>query len=104
MTQLPKVEFAHWPTTGSVAMGMQSVIVEVPLEGGLDVLAAFSDGGVRYMNQTGKLAIFEGVPSLQPAVANLYKESQAIVSRIGPWNKERLSPPSKGNIRLSFLV
>ena len=83
---------------------MQSVIVEVPLEGGLDVLAAFSDGGVRYMNQTGKLAIFEGVPSLQPAVANLFKESQAIVSRIGPWNKERLSPPSKGNIRLSFLV
>ena len=43
-----------------------AVIVEVALEGGLDTLAAYSEGGVRYINQTGKLAFFEGVAALQP--------------------------------------
>lgn len=36
------------------------VIVEVPQTQGLDVLAAFSEGGVRYLNQSGKVVIFEG--------------------------------------------
>jgi hypothetical protein len=80
------------------------VIVEVPLSGGLDVLAAFSDGAVRYINQTGHVAVFEGVPALQPAVGALLKESQAIVDQIGPWGKDRLPPPGEGKIRLSFLV
>jgi hypothetical protein len=80
------------------------VIVEVPLEDGLDVLAAFSDGSVRYINQTGKLALFEGVPSLRPAAAALLQASEAAVARLGPWDKPRLAPPEKGNIRLTFLV
>src|SRR5690242_14080880 len=32
-------------------------IVEVPLDGGLDTLAAFADGSVRYINQTGKMSV-----------------------------------------------
>jgi len=80
------------------------VIVEVPLEDGLDVLAAFSNGGVRYINQTGKLAVFEGAPSILPAAAALLKASEGAVARLGPWDKPRLPPPEKGNIRLTFLV
>ena len=80
------------------------VIVEVPLSAGIDVLAVYSEGGVRYLNQTGKLAVFEGVPSIQPLVQKLLRASQAIVERIGPWENPRLPPPKSGNIRLTFLV
>jgi hypothetical protein len=81
------------------------VIVEVPLQQGLDVLAAFSEGGVRYLNQSGKMAIFEGQGN---PVENLAKElvaiSQPVVNQIGPWDKQRLPPPKAGNVRMTFLV
>jgi hypothetical protein len=81
------------------------VIVEVQLEQGLDVLAAFSEGGVRYLNQSGKAAIFEGQGN---PVADLAKElvaaAQPVVDRIGPWDKQRLPPPKAGKVRLTFLV
>jgi len=81
------------------------VVVEVPLEGGLDVLAAYSDGRVRYINQTGKLAVFEGgPPQVQTSAKALVSASKVAISRIGPWDRPRLSPPSKGNIRITFLV
>jgi hypothetical protein len=81
------------------------VIVEVPLEKGLDVLAAFSDGGVRYLNQSGKIAVFEreGTPVGRMA-KDLVFSSQHIVDRIGPWDKQRLPPPKLGNVRITFLV
>ena len=81
------------------------VIVEVPLPQGLDVLAAFSEGGVRYLNQSGKVVVFEGGST---PVAQLAKEliavSQPIVDKIGPWEEERLPPPKPGNVRITFLV
>ena len=80
------------------------VVIEVPLEGGLDTLAAYSEGGVRYVNQSGKLAFIEGVPSFAPLVARLFAAAQPVVNAIGPWDKERRSPPARGNIRLTFLV
>ena len=80
-------------------------IVEVPLEHGLDTLAAFADRGVRYINQTGKLSVFEGgVLPLQPAVHALLAASQMLVDRIGPWDRPRLGPPKAGNVRMTFLV
>ena len=33
------------------------VVIEVALDQGLDVLAAYADGSIRYINQTGKMAI-----------------------------------------------
>jgi hypothetical protein len=80
------------------------VIVEAPLEGGLDVLAVYSEGGVRYINQTGKLVVLEGVASLQPHVQRLLAASEPVVTRIGPWNQPRRPPPKPGNIRLTFLM
>lgn len=81
------------------------VIVEVPLDGGLDVLAAFSDHGVRYINQTGKLAVIEGgLPETDPIVVALLAAAQPVIARIGPSDQERLPPPRQGNFRLTFLV
>ena len=80
-------------------------IIEVHLPEGLDTLAAFTDGGARYINHSGKMTIVEGDRGPFAAeIAGVIKASQPIVAAIGPWNKERLPPPPAGNIRMSFLV
>lgn len=86
---------------GKVLLG---VIVEVALRDGLDVLAAFSEGGVRYINHAGKVAVFEGVASLEPDVRRLFAASESVVARIGPWEGPRRPPPGPGNVRLTFLL
>ena len=80
------------------------VIVEVPLVGGLDTLAAYSEGGVRYVNQSGKLVLIEGVASFRPLVEKLFAAAQPIVAAIGPWDKPRRGPLARGQIRMTFLV
>lgn len=81
------------------------VIVEVPLESGLDVLAAFPDGRVRYINQSGKMSIFEASPpEIARPLKKLIAASQPVVNQIGPWDKPRLAPPEAGLVRLTFLV
>src|SRR5580698_2239042 len=64
------------------------VIVEVGLEGGLDVLASFRDGKARYINRSGKMLIWD---TASDATANklttdLFANSGQIVGQIGPWN------------------
>ena len=81
------------------------VIVEVQLERGLDTLAAYLDGRARYINQGGKLAVFEAAPAVVTAkISELFAAAQVAVDRIGPWDKARLAPPEQGSIRLTFLV
>jgi hypothetical protein len=87
--------------TGKILLG---VIVEVPLSEGLDTLAAYSEGGARYINKTGKLGVFEGVASLKPLIQDLLKASQQVVDRIGPSEHPRSPPPKGDNIRITFLV
>jgi hypothetical protein len=86
------------------AKRLLGVIVEFPLAGGLDALAAYSEGGVRYINHTGKLAFLEPLPSIQPYVERLFAASQPVVARIGPWREARRPPPKEGQVRLTFLV
>ena len=59
---------------------------------------------MRYINQTGKMGVFENVPGLQPMVQNLFKASQLVVDEIGPAKQPRLPPPKPENIRITFLV
>lgn len=81
------------------------VVVEVPLDGGLDAIAAYADGRVRYINQTGKVAAFEGAPSKVEIKAKaLVASALPTIHRIGPWGQKRLPPPTKGAVRMTFLV
>lgn len=81
------------------------VIVEVPLKEGLDVIAAYEDGSVRYLNQSGKVAIFDvGTPKIDTMARQLVVISETLVKQIGPWDKKRLPPPKGGNVRMTFLV
>ncbi len=80
------------------------VVLEVPMEGGLDVLAAYVDGSVRYLNHSAPPTLIEGpMAALQPTVTALMRASQAIVDRIGPSDQARLPAP-RSNARLNFLV
>jgi len=81
------------------------VIVEVALLGGLDVLAAFSEGGVRYINHSEKLLVWEAQTEQSNDLINkLFSDSMNVVHKIGPWNNERKPFPRKGMVRLTFLV
>lgn len=81
------------------------VIVEVGLDKGADVLASYKDGTARYINQTGKVLIWETTDSISKQLtADLFEKSLTIVKNIGPWDKARQSAPTKGNARITFLV
>lgn len=81
------------------------VILEVGLEEGLDVLAAFADGRVRYINHSEKMSIFEATPpDIAERIERLLAAAQPVVDRIGPWENPRLPPPQAGMVRLTFLV
>lgn len=81
------------------------VIVEVRFAQGLDVLAAFNEGGVRYLNQSGKVAVFEGdAHPVAHLAKGLISAAQPVIEKIGPWEEQRLPPPRVGNVRLTFLV
>jgi hypothetical protein len=81
-------------------------IVEVPQRLGLDVLAAFPDGSLRYINQSEKLAIFEPPtpPELVEKLEEVLRVSQFIVNRYQPWDKPRRPPPTGSLIRMTFLA
>ncbi len=81
------------------------VIVEVPIEGGLDVLAAYKDGTARYINHSERMIIWETSTEESGKLINdLFNASMKVVHQIGPWLDARFAPPGEGNVRISFLV
>lgn len=83
-----------------------AVIVEVGMDEGLDVLASYRDGTARYINYTGKLLVWEvrDDPEGKALTDDLFAKSTEIVNRIGVWDKPRRAHPSKGSVRISFIV
>lgn len=82
-----------------------AVIVEVGLDSGLDALASFKDGTARYINQTGKILVWETTDEKSNELTqDLFLKSQNIVNQIGVWDKPRRPAPTKGNVRITFLV
>ena len=60
---------------------------------------------MRYINQSGKIAIYESAPAgMESKQEALLRASAAAIKRIGPWDKPRLPPPKRGSVRMSFLV
>ncbi len=81
------------------------VVVEVAMEEGLDVVAAYSDGSARYLNHSGSAIVWES-PNTESnqLIENILRHSTTVVKQIGPWDGERMAPPSAGMVRLNFLV
>ena len=86
-----------------LAKQLLGIIVEMPQDKGLDTLAAYSEGGVRYINQSGTTCFIEGVPPT-PQLEALFRSAQPLVDAIGPWEEARRGPPDRGHIRMTFLV
>ncbi|MEI9944418.1 MAG: hypothetical protein WDN26_09405 [Chitinophagaceae bacterium] len=95
-----------------IAHGVQStskellgVIIEVGLDNGLDVIAAYKDGTARYINQSGKMIVWDTqTVQSNELIYNLFAAGENVITRIGPWDKERKPPPANGMVRLTFLV
>jgi hypothetical protein len=86
------------------ARQLLGVIVEVPIRGGVDVLAAYVDGRVRYINHAGGMAFFEGVPpDIAAGAKAVVASAVGAVSQIGPWDQKRLPPPTT-DVRFTFLM
>jgi hypothetical protein len=82
------------------------VIVEIGLEDGPDVLASFQNGTARYINQAGKVLIWETTDDgrANKLKDELFDRSREIIDKIGPWNKARRPNPPRNYARISFLV
>jgi hypothetical protein len=81
------------------------VVVEVALEGGLDVLAAYSDHSARYYNYSGGGVVWEHPDeSLNASIDELLLAATSVVSAIGPWDKPRPPAPPHDHVRMSFLT
>jgi hypothetical protein len=87
------------------AKKLLGVIIEMSFDEGLDVLAAFPDGRLRYINHSEKMAVFEAfAPDIEAKIKKLLEVSQPAVDRLGPWDRARLAPPARGIVRMTFLV
>ena len=98
--------FRRLKETGVTAdeKNLLGVIIENHFEnGGMDTLAVYSDGQIRYINQANKLIVSE-TPVDRKLQNEVFKLSQNLLPAIGRWDKERLMPPAKGHLRITFLV
>lgn len=81
------------------------VVIEVGMDEGLDVLAAYQDGTARYLNYTGAAIIWEHPnDTLDAEIGQLLRAAQEVAQRIGPWENERPGPPRSGYVRLNMLT
>ena len=80
------------------------VIFEVPIDNGLDTLAVYADGRVRYINHTGVMSIFEGTPPEIAAGGKAIVASAAtVVGSFKPSDKDR-APPLTVEVRVTLLT
>ncbi|HEU4745882.1 MAG TPA: hypothetical protein VFS61_11640 [Anaerolineales bacterium] len=81
------------------------VIVEVAVQGGADLVAAYTDHTARYLHHTGGGVIWERPDtSLDAEIEALLKAGQAVANVIGPWEQERPPAPQGDGVRLNMLT
>lgn len=88
----------------SEAKSVLGVVIDVPVGGGWDVLAAYADHSARYLNHSGTVVIWDHPDErFDAAIDDVLRAAQALASRIGPWEGPRpaLSPELA---RLSLLT
>ncbi|MCL4273650.1 MAG: hypothetical protein KJZ77_07235 [Anaerolineales bacterium] len=81
------------------------VVIEVGMEKGADIVAAYTDFNAYYVNFTGAATIWQHPDnSLDAEIDALLKAGQMVAEKIGPWDKARPAPPTNGNVRLNMLT
>jgi len=89
----------------SEAKRLYGVVVEVGLDEGLDIVAAYEDHLARYGNYSGAGIVWERPDGLlDAAIETLLQAGRVVVEQIGPWEEARPGPPPNGSVRLNFLT
>lgn len=89
----------------SDARQLLGVVIEVALDEGLDMLAAYVDHSARYINYSGAAVLWDHAdPSLDDAIDELLDAARAILQQIGPWEGPRPPAPPTGQARISMLA
>lgn len=117
ITDMPGLEARHYlqawhflrqlgvnppPERAKTAYG---VIVEVAVQGGADIVAAYTDYTARYVHHTGGGVFWEHPDtSLDADIEALLKAGQAVANVIGPWEQARPPAPQGDNVRLNMLT
>jgi hypothetical protein len=87
------------------ARQLYGVVVEVALDEGLDIVAAYADHTARYLNYSGAAIVWERPnESLDQAIDSLLSAGRMVAAQIGPWEGPRPPAPPKGQLRISMLV
>ncbi len=80
------------------------IVVEVGMERGLDLLAAYVDHTARYFNFSGSYVIWERPDeSLDGQIDALLAAGQELLQQIGPWTEPRPPAPRSGQLRINLL-
>jgi hypothetical protein len=117
ITQMPGLESRHYLQAwhflrllkvnppADQAKIVLGVVVEVGMEKGADIVAAYADGTARYLHHTGSGTFWERPDaSLDAAIQALLKAGQTVANAIGPWEQARPPAPGNGNVRLNMLT
>ncbi|GAB2962493.1 hypothetical protein GCM10027048_33810 [Hymenobacter coalescens] len=84
---------------------MLGVVVEVGMEQGFDLVAAYADGTARYYNYSGAGVVWERPDdSLAAPVQALLAAGERVVGQIGPWEQPRPAAPPQGSARINMLT
>jgi hypothetical protein len=80
------------------------VVVEVAQEEGLDTLAVYNDGCIRYINNSAAMAILETPHPLEADTKRLMNKA-AVLRKSFPSTiiEKRSSPPTTGHVRITTL-
>lgn len=88
----------------SQAKKLLGVVLEVGMEQGLDLLAAYPERHARYYNFSGAGVVWEHPDDrLDAEIDRLLSAGQRVLNAIGPWDRPRLPAPTDGQVRLNFL-
>jgi hypothetical protein len=87
------------------ARKIQGMVVEVALERGLDIIAAYADGSARYFNYSGAAIVWDIQDAeIDRMVTELLTIGQSLVDISEPWDGPRPSAPPIGMVRINALT
>ena len=96
-------ELGESPADGD-AKRLYGVVVEVALDEGLDIVAAYADHSARYLNYSGAAIVWTAGRVARSGIDSLLAAGRMVAAQIGPWQGPRPAAPPTGQVRISMLV
>lgn len=88
----------------SEAKHLYGVVLDIPVEDGLDTLASYEDGTARFVHFTGRIIVWETPePEITQLIRAVHQAAHPILVNAGPWEGDRPALPL-GEARVSVLA